>query len=101
MSGGPSTQPDADIDLGRLVKAVWDKKALVAGLTAGDDHVALHVDGKLDAATASRAKYWTTDVQCEVIDASLSTSFQIIGATLFVSGSVLNAGAVAASGRRP
>jgi hypothetical protein len=43
----------------------------------------------------------TADVQCEVIDASLSTSFQIIGATLFVSGSVLNAGAVAASGRRP
>lgn len=39
-------------------------------------------------------------VQDQVIDASLSSTFQIIGATLFVSGSVLNAGAVAASGRR-
>ena len=25
----------------------------------------------IDAATASRAKYWTTDVQCEVIDRCL------------------------------
>ena len=28
----------------------------------------LHMEGKLDSATASRAKYWTTDVQCNVID---------------------------------
>ncbi|MFX4286534.1 hypothetical protein ACQBJO_16560 [Janibacter sp. G349] len=39
-------------------------------------------------------------VQDMIVDASLSNTFQIIGATLFVSGSVLNAGAVAASGRR-
>lgn len=33
--------------------------------------MSLHVDGRLDAATASRAKYWTTDVQCDVIDRCL------------------------------
>jgi acyl-CoA dehydrogenase len=26
------------------------------------------LEGKLDAATASMAKYWVSDVQCEVID---------------------------------
>ena len=41
---------------------------VMAARTFLDHCVALHVDGKLDAATASRAKYWTTDVQCEVID---------------------------------
>lgn len=48
MSGGPSTQPDADIDLGRLVKAVWDKKAIVAGLTAGAAVLAFVVTGLID-----------------------------------------------------
>ena len=44
---------------------------VMAARTFLDHCVALHVDGKLDAATASRAKYWTTDVQCEVIDRCL------------------------------
>ena len=30
-----------------------------------------HLQGKLDAVTASMAKYWVTDIQCEVIDEML------------------------------
>ncbi|MGO4242336.1 acyl-CoA dehydrogenase family protein, partial [Janibacter sp. RAF20_2_2] len=44
---------------------------VMAARTFLDHCVALHVDGKLDAVTASRAKYWTTDVQCDVIDRCL------------------------------
>ena len=44
---------------------------ILAARTFLDYCVGLHVDGKLDAATASRAKYWTTDVQCDVIDRCL------------------------------
>jgi acyl-CoA dehydrogenase len=29
------------------------------------------MEGKLDAATASMAKYWTTEKQCEIIDRCL------------------------------
>ncbi|MCZ4076855.1 acyl-CoA dehydrogenase family protein [Rhodococcus sp. H36-A4] len=36
-----------------------------------DDCVTKHLDGTLDAATASMAKYWTTDVQCQVVDRCL------------------------------
>ena len=36
-----------------------------------DDCVAKHLEGKLDVATAAMAKYWTTDLQCEVIDECL------------------------------
>ena len=36
------------------------------------DHcVGRHLDGKLDAATASMAKYWLTDLQGEIVDACL------------------------------
>lgn len=36
------------------------------------DHcIALHLEGKLDAATASMAKYLSTDKQCEIIDRCL------------------------------
>jgi uncharacterized protein involved in exopolysaccharide biosynthesis/Mrp family chromosome partitioning ATPase len=48
MSVGPTTQPDVDIDIGRLFKAVWDKKALVAGLTAGAAALAFVVTGMID-----------------------------------------------------
>ena len=44
---------------------------ILAARTFLDFCVGLHIDGKLDAATASRAKYWTTDVQCDVIDRCL------------------------------
>jgi acyl-CoA dehydrogenase len=33
--------------------------------------VELHLQGKLDAATASMAKYWITDLQCKIIDECL------------------------------
>lgn len=48
MSVGPATQPDVDIDIGRLFKAVWDKKALVAGLTVGAAALAFVVTGMID-----------------------------------------------------
>lgn len=44
---------------------------VLAARTFLDYCIALHIDGTLDAATASRAKYWTTDVQCDVIDRCL------------------------------
>lgn len=44
---------------------------VLAARTFLDYCVGLHLDGRLDAATASRAKYWTTDVQCDVIDRCL------------------------------
>ena len=44
---------------------------VLAARTFLDYCIGLHLDGRLDAATASRAKYWTTDVQCEVIDRCL------------------------------
>jgi acyl-CoA dehydrogenase len=36
-----------------------------------DDCVARHLEGELDVATAAMAKYWTTDLQCEVMDQCL------------------------------
>jgi acyl-CoA dehydrogenase len=33
--------------------------------------VAQHIEGKLDAATASMAKYWITDLQCQIVDECL------------------------------
>ena len=44
---------------------------VLAARTFLDYCIGLHIDGRLDAATASRAKYWTTDVQCDVIDRCL------------------------------
>ncbi|WP_417417574.1 GumC family protein [Hoeflea sp.] len=48
MSVSPMTQPDVDIDLGRLVAAVWEKRALVAGLTAAAAGLAFIVTGMLN-----------------------------------------------------
>ncbi len=36
-----------------------------------DDCIARHIDGNLDSVTASMAKYWTTDLQCKVMDECL------------------------------
>ncbi|WP_078322433.1 acyl-CoA dehydrogenase family protein [Mycobacteroides chelonae] len=36
-----------------------------------DDCVAKHLDGGLDHATASMAKYWVSDIQCQIIDRCL------------------------------
>jgi len=48
MSDSPMTQTDVDIDLGRLVKAVWERRALVAGLTAAAAGLAFVVTGLLN-----------------------------------------------------
>lgn len=48
MSVSPMTQADVDIDLGRLVKAVWEKRVLVAGLTAAAAGLAFIVTGLLN-----------------------------------------------------
>lgn len=48
MSAGSANQNDVDIDLGRLFKAVWDKKGLVAGLTAAAAGLAFMVTGVID-----------------------------------------------------
>jgi acyl-CoA dehydrogenase len=36
-----------------------------------DDCIARMIDGTMDAATASMAKYWTTEMQCQVVDECL------------------------------
>lgn len=41
------------------------------GRTFVDQCVMWHLDGKLDAATASMAKYWCSDKQCEIVDKCL------------------------------
>lgn len=56
-----------DLQNTRFVLAECSTDALAAR-TLLDHCIGLHVDGRLDSATASRAKYWTTDVQCDVID---------------------------------
>ena len=54
----------------RFVLAECKTDALAAR-TLVDHCIGLHLEGKLDAATASMAKYWTTDKQCEIIDRCL------------------------------
>jgi acyl-CoA dehydrogenase len=44
---------------------------VTVGRTFLDHCIALHLEGKLDTATASMAKYWLTDMQNRVIDACL------------------------------
>ncbi len=48
MSVSPMPQQDVDIDLGRLVTAVWERKALVAGLTAAAAGLAFVVTGLIN-----------------------------------------------------
>ncbi len=36
-----------------------------------NDCVARHIEGKLDAVTASMAKYWLSDLQCKIVDECL------------------------------
>jgi acyl-CoA dehydrogenase len=54
----------------RFVLAECRTDALAAR-TLVDHCIGLHLAGKLDATTASMAKYWTTDKQCEIIDRCL------------------------------
>ncbi len=54
----------------RFVLAECRTEALAAR-TLLDHCITLHLERQLDAATASMAKYWTTDKQCEIIDRCL------------------------------
>ena len=45
------------------------KTEIQIGRTFVDRCLALLLEGKLDATTASMAKYWTTEMQCKVVDA--------------------------------
>ena len=36
-----------------------------------DRLIGLHLQGKLDAATASMAKYWVSDLECKIVDRCL------------------------------
>lgn len=47
------------------------KTDVLAGKTFMDHCVQLEIDGKLDAATASMAKLWGTEKQCEIVDRCL------------------------------
>ncbi|MEI2778115.1 MAG: acyl-CoA dehydrogenase family protein [Tetrasphaera sp.] len=52
----------------RLAECATD---VLAARTFLDHCIGLHVDGKLDAVTASQIKYWSTDMQVSVIDRCL------------------------------
>src|SRR5690606_9408959 len=41
---------------------------VLAARTFLDHCIQLHLEGRLDPVTASRVKYWTTDLQCSVVD---------------------------------
>ena len=60
----------ADFQNTRFVLAEVSTEVLAAR-TFLDHCIQLHLDGTLDPVTASRAKYWTTEVQCSVIDRCL------------------------------
>jgi len=47
------------------------KTEIQIGRVFVDRCLGLLLEGKLDATTASMAKYWTTDLQCKVVDACL------------------------------
>lgn len=47
------------------------KTETLAARTLLDHCISLHIEGKLDPATASMAKYYCTDKQCEIIDRCL------------------------------
>ena len=63
-------KPIIDFQNTRFKLAELKTKAHVARVFV-DDCIARHLKGELDVATAAMAKYWTTDLQCEVIDQCL------------------------------
>ena len=79
MSVSPVTQPDVDIDLGRLMKAVWDRRALVAGLTAAAAGLGFVVTGLINPLYKSetrllietREPVYTGDQNSRTTDAAL------------------------------
>src|SRR5258708_97023 len=63
-------RPIIDFQTTRFKLAELKPKANIARVFV-DDCVARHLKGELDVATAAMAKYWTTDLQCELIDECL------------------------------
>jgi acyl-CoA dehydrogenase len=63
-------KPIIDFQNTRFKLAELKTKATVARVYV-DDCVARHLRGELDVAGAAMAKYWTTDLQCEIIDECL------------------------------
>jgi len=63
-------KPIIDFQNTRFKLAELKTKAQVARVFV-DDCTARHLKGELDVATAAMAKYWTTDLQCEVVDQCL------------------------------
>jgi acyl-CoA dehydrogenase len=63
-------KPIIDFQNTRFKLAELKTKAQVARVFV-DDCVARHLKGELDVATAAMAKYYTTDLQCELIDECL------------------------------
>lgn len=59
-----------DFQNSKFALAECKTEALIAR-TFVDQCLERHMKGELDAATASMAKYWTTDKQCEIIDQCL------------------------------
>ncbi|WP_214322887.1 acyl-CoA dehydrogenase family protein [Nonomuraea sediminis] len=60
------TEPDGGSDLKNLTtRAVRTGRAFV------DDAIERHLRGRLDTATASMAKWWLADLQCQVGDRCL------------------------------
>jgi acyl-CoA dehydrogenase len=63
-------KPIIDFQNTRFRLAELKTKAHIARVFV-DDCIAHHLKGELDVATAAMAKYWTTDLQCEVVDQCL------------------------------
>jgi alkylation response protein AidB-like acyl-CoA dehydrogenase len=63
-------KPIIDFQNTRFRMAELKTKSHVARVFV-DDCIARHLKGELDVATAAMAKYWTTDLQCEVVDQCL------------------------------
>jgi len=63
-------KPILDFQNTRFRLAELKTKATVARIFI-DECIARHLRRELDVATAAMAKYWTTDLQCEVVDQCL------------------------------
>jgi acyl-CoA dehydrogenase len=60
----------ADFQNSQFVLAECKTEATIAKVFV-DNCIERHMNGGLDATTASMAKYWTTDLQCKIIDKCL------------------------------
>jgi acyl-CoA dehydrogenase len=63
-------QPVIDFQNSRFVLAECKTEATIAKVFV-DHCIERHLQGQLDTATASMAKYWVTDLQCKIIDRCL------------------------------